>query len=861
MINNRGSVWRKWDLHLHTPSSYDYEDKSVTNENIVTSLKEKGVEVAVVTDHHIIDTERIEALQALGNGEIIFLPGIEFLSDTRGREPIHFIGIFSEDSKITHIWEQIKNKTNITKIYTEDKKENEVYCNLESTVDLIHELGGLVSIHAGSKTNSIENIPHSLPHSTAQKEDIAKLIDIFELGKLEDAEGYTNIVNPHLETTIGKKIPLVMGSDNHNIIDYDITRTTWIKADKTFNGLKQILFEPVERVSLSESSPYDNKQIFLVESIDINNSENFEIEDQKIEFNRDLVSVIGGRGSGKSLLLSIIKHINGKGYDYSGEISKTAGINYKIINKSAEAESYDIQIDQDVHNGIPLLYIGQSELEEKAKDKDAVRQALLREIKIPDINSNYNSIISLTDRLVDKANSYKLELEAIEDDYTETTKTEFTNFVKKIEDDIKSLNERKDKLSTAKSKKLINQLSTVITKGAKYSQWLKSDHINQLEESVKATNEIIQTINNLTNELALKDQKEIAKIDKSSFMDDYNSNVDIVKEERSKLVIQYQALKQELIDSGIKEDPTALTKAVENIQTEIDSLIKIKDKYQQIKTNLDETLSDLNLIFNTKQDDSVFKMITTAKEEISDAFTKFIENNPSDYFKAVFTEIDVKPFVKFDFKKLIDDLNECFLKGHRPKNFKSEIFGDDYPTFESYLSWISQNKAASYFNDYRIDQFKQGGRETFLEIVFKNWFDYIKVLPNIIGGNKKPLDQMSLGEKATVMLKLKLATEGQVNQIIVIDQPEDHLDNRFITTELTGLLRTVKKFKQIIIATHNANVVIGADSEQIIVASLDDSKDKKYKSGAIENEEIQNDIVLLLEGGRTALDKRYSRYS
>ena len=55
----RGSEWRLWDLHFHTPSSFDYKDKGVTNKQLIESLRDAGVSVVAVTDHHTIDINRI----------------------------------------------------------------------------------------------------------------------------------------------------------------------------------------------------------------------------------------------------------------------------------------------------------------------------------------------------------------------------------------------------------------------------------------------------------------------------------------------------------------------------------------------------------------------------------------------------------------------------------------------------------------------------------------------------------------------------------------------------------------------------------------------------------------------------------
>ena len=100
---NRGSEWRKWDLHFHTPSSHDYKDKSVTNQDIIDKLVENDISAIAITDHHHIDVQRIKDLQKLGQDKITVLPGIEFCSELGGSESIHFIGIFPENCDLLSI--------------------------------------------------------------------------------------------------------------------------------------------------------------------------------------------------------------------------------------------------------------------------------------------------------------------------------------------------------------------------------------------------------------------------------------------------------------------------------------------------------------------------------------------------------------------------------------------------------------------------------------------------------------------------------------------------------------------------------------------------------------------------------------
>jgi predicted ATPase len=94
---------------------------------------------------------------------------------------------------------------------------------------------------------------------------------------------------------------------------------------------------------------------------------------------------------------------------------------------------------------------------------------------------------------------------------------------------------------------------------------------------------------------------------------------------------------------------------------------------------------------------------------------------------------------------------------------------------------------------------------------------------------------------------------------IVFDQPEDDLDNDFITNQLIDLFKEIKIYRQLIIVSHNANLVVNADSEQVIIAK--NTKEKlSYESGSLENEKINKQICRILEGGERAFEKRRDKY-
>jgi len=118
------------------------------------------------------------------------------------------------------------------------------------------------------------------------------------------------------------------------------------------------------------------------------------------------------------------------------------------------------------------------------------------------------------------------------------------------------------------------------------------------------------------------------------------------------------------------------------------------------------------------------------------------------------------------------------------------------------------------------------------------------------------LNKLSMGQKGTVLLKLFLA-EGDYP--LIIDQPEESLDNKFIYGELVSAFREAKKERQIIIATNNANLVVNTDAEQVIVAEFKNNK-ISYKLGTLEDLNLREDIMPILEGGKEAFRKREEKY-
>ena len=124
--------------------------------------------------------------------------------------------------------------------------------------------------------------------------------------------------------------------------------------------------------------------------------------------------------------------------------------------------------------------------------------------------------------------------------------------------------------------------------------------------------------------------------------------------------------------------------------------------------------------------------------------------------------------------------------------------------------------------------------------------------------NYRPLDQLSGGKRVSLLLSLLLETDD--DHPLVIDQPEDELDNRFLFRRILPTLKRLKGRRQIIIATHNANIVVNGDADQVIQLEAEADKGWVAQAGAIEDQDVRNAIVQTVDGGADAFRLRRAKY-
>lgn len=171
MKNTRGSEWNKWDLHIHTASSYDSPYKADdADELLCQALAENDIKAVAITDHFKIDKTRIEHLRKLAP-EIVFFPGVELRTD-KGANNLHLILIFSELSDLETLSADF-NAIMLRTLAKSKESDETIYWQFDDIVEFCKNHGGLISIHAGKKSNGIDKeISNALPVKEAIKSDI-----------------------------------------------------------------------------------------------------------------------------------------------------------------------------------------------------------------------------------------------------------------------------------------------------------------------------------------------------------------------------------------------------------------------------------------------------------------------------------------------------------------------------------------------------------------------------------------------------------------------------------------------------------------------------------------------------------------
>lgn len=221
-----------------------------------------------------------------------------------------------------------------------------------------------------------------------------------------------------------------------------------------------------------------------------------------------------------------------------------------------------------------------------------------------------------------------------------------------------------------------------------------------------------------------------------------------------------------------------------------------------------------------------------------------IDNN-DEFIQSVLTHINLRRGGVFQGR---DSSNE------KMKSLLADTDFEDYDSLKNMIDEITN----VITEDFDHASLKVSNRQLFYDDLFDLGFLNINFRLNV--GNKC-LDELSPGERGIALLLFYLALSKD-NSPIIIDQPEDNLDNQSVFSKLVPSIKNARKNRQVIIVTHNPNIAIACDADQIIYSQMDKTNQSfLYVSGAIEDGKMKQHVTDVLEGTMPAFELRRKKYN
>ena len=756
--------------------------------------------------------------------------------------------------------------------------------------------------------SSIYKISHAI-FSTNIKD-----INYFLGKRLEGTDGYNEAIHKQEVSDVirqrGSLKSCLVGCDSHKESTL-FSKFTWVKADLTFEGLRQICFEPEQRVKIQTDKPDFKEDKVVIDQVKFHSPNNV-FTPEVIQLNQNLNVIIGGKSSGKSILLysiaktllpdnSILLNENREEKydltsldpDFNFEITSRAGISQKMFREDGENSIIpDIKyIPQNY-----LVKLAEPEVNKKGRPLNKLVRDLINEdddskTKYDNFIRNVKQYDKEREDLIDKYFELIDDTESLENELKtksnkEVLETNIASNTKKVEELNKAAGlttEQLEEYKKIQERQLISD--------QKYTDF-KSDFESAktiLKELDKVAEDLISSKNTLLSSLKLSSIK--------SYYEDKLSAVDLLKDTISAL---RKELKIETNEEGEKyfaeENPFKTEQnIIESEATAIDLAIKPFQQNEEIQKQI--TVLNLSITNDKKllsEIDSLGKQIIDKKalvQSTHEDISKIYEESYNEYVNIIAELKDrtldlekdglkIEGIPQFNFPKLYKNMYEISDGRTASYNHYPQILDNKKKaTTECEFSSVKEG-ILNVFSDIMNNSYallpKINKKHAIKALLDDYYFDYWKITYK----NDK-LGEMSTGKASFVILMLIIGLSKSKSPIL-IDQPEDNLDNRSITRDLVYYLKNKKLERQIIVVTHNANIVVNSDAENVIVANQKGQNNSEsssefqfdYINGAIENtspiDESETDLLKsmgirehvaeIVEGGKEAFILRERKY-
>lgn len=858
---NKGSSWHKWDLHVHTPYTHLNKAYQCSEEDFIRKLCASEINCIGLTNYFKFNEKEFALKEKIEKRGIKVFYNLEVRLDYKNNknEFLDFHIIFSDEilsDNIKRFLSDMEATIDGTEKRLADLEKddfNKAVVNFDQLLECLEEesLNLMGKYLLGFLSRGHGSIEREFLEKGGRNETIYKKVIDKSHFLIHSSNNQENLKKDR-EFWLGYNKPLLQSSDAHKEEQIG-KKYTWIKAEKTFEGLKQIIYEPETRVSIDEEKPQD--PLYKIDSVGLNFDEEVKTTNEQDDtpfcyagfnetlfFSPNFTCVIGGRGSGKSTLLQLIASaIKNKSF--------VKGLKHETIQKYIE-----IQPDIDIMDSVE--YLAQNEVEEFATNVSKFTEAIFNRIdsksggKLKELEKQIKESIEKFDEQI----AYWQEKNKLEEQLKESEKIrkKYQSIVDAFTD--KDYLDKKAKLQ-AKYQSLID------LKQSKEGFWT---FIKELKRVVNFdSKENMEEKNNyydkVYNQLKQDICKKIEEIDTNRENGCFNSEDEKIRT----LGAEHEALSQEirefLKEKGVSDE------SIGDIRNANDHLAKIKMDINDLKHEIKENANKIENFSYEDMDKNIeeFKdQINEKLSKINSAFEEISKNHKEvkpitieyrlneDIFEEVFEDFDKLVDKGFNTQRHQSKIKE-YLKEIELKN----VTGMQHAEFIEKLDSRIENKKAAFYETMKDIFDREIHFQIYRLLILKHLRNVEKYKIFEVRYDKRVLNKTSFGQKCTAVLVVLLSLG---NNPIIIDEPEAHLDSTLIANYLVTLIKKQKQKRQIIFATHNANFVLNADAELIIQLKNENNK-IVAQSFMIESDAYRDDL-LKLEGGEEAFKNRERKY-
>ena len=846
------------------------------NAQLLQICQEEKIKIIGIADHGNVDgVDKIRELFV--QQDIIVFPGFEIASS----EKIHFVCLFYEGTSIAELNRYLGNLELCDPV--DGVRPSKL--SAEQIFAKINELGGFV--YAAHCTDDSGLLQKKLNH--IWKNELIKAVQITDtidsLKSVENDFYRKAILNKNIDYKRETPIAIINAKDVEMPETLkDPKASCLIKmTNPGFEAFKLAFQDPDSRVRLNS----DVSEQYYSQILSMNITNGY-LDELNIDFSEHLNAVIGGRGTGKSTLLECIRYalelepIGKNAVKQHNEIIKEnigkskARIELKIRSSKMNGKKFTISrkypdsaFVKDEEGNIstfkpsdllPEIEIyGQNEIYEIAQDNDSQRKLLSRFLEAGYGESDFKIKESLK-----ALSENRVKLAAAMDNVAAT------------EEELSRLPKLEEQVKQFKSLGIEDKLKIIplLENEKRLKERIQNEEIKSVKQAIK------NVLGSLPDTVFLS-EKALENLPHKEILNKIKISLDTVKTETENLIQKWQTA----TSPSFKEIETLLSELTESMEREELSLEKtfkelpssegksgrdIGLEFQRLLTEIEKIKPKSTLAEN--QEKLVDELRGKRRAILSDlseqraARSAHFERSLKKIKKKLKGQLKLTVLPEADRTPLVNYLIDCNLEGVGEKRL-SWINDNDEVTPITLAELINSGTEALTNADWGITQSTANSmtkmtNQEILKMEELELPDIIKIELNVAHGeqeNYRSLDKLSTGQQCTAILHLLLL---QNKDPLIMDQPEDNLDNAFIADRIVTELRHEKINRQFLFATHNANIPVFGDAEWIGI--LESFENKAYMSeenqGAIDVSAVRDKTANILEGGKTAFNQRKEKY-